>query len=166
MCLLEAVINPLQRSEPQWTCMRTALCNKAELLGWIGGEVSSRPHARLKVANLAHIQWGSKTTCLRPRQGLADAAEGPAQQQQGFAQRLNLKLSNSNAGADGGTRTRTRLPSQDFKSCVSTGSTTSAFKVCFTPLGLFGRLYASFIPPLQCLRVASSRHRGWRHASR
>ena len=29
-------------------------------------------------------------------------------------------------GADGGTRTRTMLPSQDFKSCVSTGSTTSA----------------------------------------
>jgi hypothetical protein len=31
-----------------------------------------------------------------------------------------------NNGADGGTRTRTMLPSQDFKSCVSTGSTTSA----------------------------------------
>jgi hypothetical protein len=31
-----------------------------------------------------------------------------------------------NIGADGGTRTRTMLPSQDFKSCVSTGSTTSA----------------------------------------
>ena len=29
-------------------------------------------------------------------------------------------------GADGGTRTLTRSPSQDFKSCVSTGSTTSA----------------------------------------
>ena len=29
-------------------------------------------------------------------------------------------------GADGGTRTLTTLPSQDFKSCVSTGSTTSA----------------------------------------
>jgi hypothetical protein len=33
-------------------------------------------------------------------------------------------------GADGGTRTLTTLPSQDFKSCVSTGSTTSA------PVGL------------------------------
>jgi hypothetical protein len=29
-------------------------------------------------------------------------------------------------GADGGTRTLTGLPPQDFKSCVSTGSTTSA----------------------------------------
>lgn len=29
-------------------------------------------------------------------------------------------------GADGGSRTRTMLPSQDFKSCVSTCSTTSA----------------------------------------
>ena len=29
-------------------------------------------------------------------------------------------------GADGGTRTLTTLPSQDFKSCVSTDSTTSA----------------------------------------
>lgn len=34
------------------------------------------------------------------------------------------------SGADGGTRTHTTLPSQDFKSCVSTGSTTSA------PVGL------------------------------
>jgi hypothetical protein len=29
-------------------------------------------------------------------------------------------------GADGGTRTLTGLPPQDFKSCVSTDSTTSA----------------------------------------
>ena len=32
------------------------------------------------------------------------------------------------AGADGGTRTRTGSPPQDFKSCVSTSSTTSASK--------------------------------------
>ncbi len=47
-------------------------------------------------------------------------AEGPAD---GGAGSIAGK---HDGGADGGSRTRTGFPPQDFKSCVSTSSTTSA----------------------------------------
>ena len=45
-----------------------------------------------------------------------------------FGVRFQLALGCTLYGADGGSRTRTGSPPQDFKSCVSTSSTTSALK--------------------------------------
>jgi hypothetical protein len=46
----------------------------------------------------------------------------------GVCRPLFLELLHGWLGADGGSRTRTGSPPQDFKSCVSTSSTTSAVR--------------------------------------